>query len=68
MEFHQGEEVDLLFALSNANDGRHELEKEARDFQQRWEEVVEEIDQETFNVRTVMILERSLSSFFSPQG
>jgi hypothetical protein len=49
-------EADLLFALPHLYDGCDELDKEIRDAQQRGVRVIEEIDEETFDVRAVVIL------------
>ena len=35
---------------------RHELHQKVRDFQQRREEVVQKVDEKTFNVRTIVVL------------
>lgn len=39
-----------------SNDGRHELHQKVRDFQQRREEVIQKVNEKTFNVRTVVVL------------
>jgi hypothetical protein len=42
--------------VTYSDDGCHELNQEVRKLQQRGEEMVQEIDEEPFDVRTVMIL------------
>ena len=39
-----------------SNDGRHELHQKVRDLQQRREEVIQKVNEETFNVRTIVVL------------
>lgn len=53
----QGEEGLLDFALGELDDGRDELDQETLEFEKRWEEEVEEVDEETLDVRSIMILE-----------
>jgi hypothetical protein len=45
---------DILVTYSN--DGGHELNQEVRNLQQRREEMVQEIDEESLDVRAVVIL------------
>ena len=40
------------------DDGRDELEEEPREFEQRWEEAVQEVHDEALDVRPVVILIR----------
>lgn len=56
------EEGQALLALCGPNDRSNELDKETRDLQKSWEEVVEPVDDETLNVRAIMILRSNLFS------
>jgi hypothetical protein len=57
----QGEEDLFLLALVNLDDGRDELDQKVGNAQEGREEVVEEIDDQPFDVGPVMILCRMKS-------
>ena len=56
--FRQRVKYARLLALRRLNDGRDKLQQKTRNFQQRWEVRVEKVDQQTFDVRTIVILIR----------
>ncbi len=53
-----GVERELLLSLPDFNDGCDEFDQESGNFEKRRVEVVEEIDDETFDMRSIMILQR----------
>ena len=50
------EEVDLLVSFRDTDDRRNELDQELRNLEQRRIEVIEVVENETFDVRTIVIL------------
>jgi hypothetical protein len=52
----KGEEGLALLALGGLDDGGNELLEESGDVQEGWPEVVKEIDNQTLDVRTIVIL------------
>lgn len=51
-----GEEIDLLVSLRDTNNRRDELDQELRDLEKGRIKVVEVVENETLDVRTIMIL------------
>lgn len=47
----------MLLPFADLDDGSDKFYQEAGNLQQTWEEMVEEVDDETFDVRSIMILE-----------
>lgn len=46
----------MLLAFGDFDNWRDEFDKEARDLKQTWEEMVEEVDDESLDVRAIVIL------------
>ena len=49
-------EIPPLITLRNAHDRRNELDQESGNLEERRVEVVEEVDEETFDVGAIVIL------------
>lgn len=56
--FRYGEERKISFALADFNNRCNEFDQKAWDLQQAREKVIKEIDDETLDVRAIVILER----------
>lgn len=59
LELGQREERLLILALGHLDNRRNELDEEAIELEQRRVEVVEVVDEETLDVRSIMILARA---------
>ena len=55
------EEIATLLALRNAHNRRNELDEEPGDLEKRRIEVVEEVDEKTLDMTTVVILSAPVS-------
>ena len=60
-----GKEIPPLITLRNAHNRRNKLDEEARDLEERRVEVVEEVDEETLDVATVVILHNARTSVYA---
>jgi hypothetical protein len=60
LELGNGEEVDRFLPMAHPDDGSNELDKEIGELEQRRIEVVEEVDDESLDVRTIIILKQML--------
>jgi hypothetical protein len=58
------EEINTLLAFGNSHDGSYELDQEIRNLEQRRVKVIQEINEKSFDVRTIVILQRYAGSDF----
>ena len=62
LELGNGEEIDRLLPMTHSDDGSNELNEEIGELEKRRVEVVEEVDDKSLDVRSIMILNWMLRS------
>ena len=56
LEFRDGEEIDGLLPMAYPDDGSNEFDKEIGELEKGRIEMIEKIDDESFDVRTIVVL------------
>jgi len=64
LEFGNSEEVDRFLPMAHSDDGSNELDEEIGEFEKRGIEVVEEVDDEPLDVRTIVVLKSNVTKGF----
>lgn len=60
LELRNGEEIDGFLSMAHSDDGSNELNEEIVELEKRWVEVIKEVDDESLDVRTIVILNQML--------
>jgi len=60
LELGNGEEIDRFLPMTHSDDRGNELNEEIGELEKRRVEVVEEVDNESLDVRTIVILNQML--------
>lgn len=62
LELGDSEEINRFFPMAHSDNGSDEFNEEIRELEQRGIEVVEEVDDESLNVGTIVILSKCYQS------
>lgn len=64
LEFGDSEEVDRFLPMAHSDDGSNELDQEIGELEKRRVKVVEEVDDQSLDVRTIVILKSNVTQVF----